>query len=143
MSFIQCDNCGARFASGELTVEFPDIPDLAERVSPGEAVPCGECNDCGALCHEMLGEFTSIYSVVKFVCGPDQVLCLNDRGQIEHIGTVMDNSFEENDNVDLVIVDEKSVYDTLGDEWAYSELFDGLSDGLLVLDSSGILSRKI
>ena len=48
-SFIQCDNCGKRFRAGEIVVAFPCIPDLTERVSPGEVVPFGECNDCGCL----------------------------------------------------------------------------------------------
>ena len=35
----------------ELKCVFPDIPDLLERISPGEPVPLGECPECGALVH--------------------------------------------------------------------------------------------
>lgn len=51
MSMI-CDNCGKTFAEeSELAHVFPDIPDLLERIAPGETVPIGECPDCGALVH--------------------------------------------------------------------------------------------
>jgi DNA-directed RNA polymerase subunit M/transcription elongation factor TFIIS len=35
----------------ELKCVFPDIPDLLQRISPGEPVPLGECPNCGALVH--------------------------------------------------------------------------------------------
>lgn len=44
-----CDNCGHRCP--EFEVAFPDIPDLLERINPGERVPAGECPECGALVH--------------------------------------------------------------------------------------------
>ena len=49
MNRYSCPNCGA--VHRRLKVEFPDIPDLLERIAPGEPVPAGECPDCGALVH--------------------------------------------------------------------------------------------
>ena len=49
---IVCGNCQKIMLSeDELAHVFPDIPDLLERISPGEPVPIGECPDCGALVH--------------------------------------------------------------------------------------------
>lgn len=49
---IVCGNCQKIMQSeAELAHVFPDIPDLLERISPGEPVPIGECPDCGALVH--------------------------------------------------------------------------------------------
>lgn len=49
---IVCGNCQKVMQSeAELAHVFPDIPDLLERISPGEPVPIGECPDCGALVH--------------------------------------------------------------------------------------------
>jgi hypothetical protein len=47
-----CENCGKVYKSAyDLDRVFPDIPDLAQRVCPGELVPAGECNHCQALVH--------------------------------------------------------------------------------------------
>jgi endogenous inhibitor of DNA gyrase (YacG/DUF329 family) len=49
---IVCGNCQKTVHSeDELAHVFPDIPDLLQRISPGEPVPIGECPDCGALVH--------------------------------------------------------------------------------------------
>ena len=41
---MQCQNCETVFhKEDELTNRFPDIPDLAQRINPGEPVPIGEC----------------------------------------------------------------------------------------------------
>lgn len=48
----ECDGCGKVYSSPEkLEKQFPDIPDLGQRVAPGERVPAGECNECGAVVH--------------------------------------------------------------------------------------------
>jgi len=44
-----CQNCGARPLDGDLSVRWPNIPNLHERLDPGGTVPSGECPDCGAL----------------------------------------------------------------------------------------------
>ena len=45
-----CDNCGKRYErDDELTIFFPNIPNLHKRISPGDIVPAGECPECGAL----------------------------------------------------------------------------------------------
>ena len=47
---LKCDNCGKRYErENQLTVVWPDIPGLAERLDVGGIVPAGECVDCGAL----------------------------------------------------------------------------------------------
>ena len=45
-----CQNCQRRFTEDELT---NPIPDLTQRVLPGEPMPSGECPvpDCRAVCH--------------------------------------------------------------------------------------------
>ena len=49
---IICGNCQKIMrGEDELQHVFPDIPDLLQRISPGEPVPIGECPDCGALVH--------------------------------------------------------------------------------------------
>ena len=49
---IICGNCQKIMHSeAELAHTFPDIPDLLDRISPGEPVPIGECPECGALVH--------------------------------------------------------------------------------------------
>lgn len=137
---FECQDCGRRYFEGEMPREFPDVKDLAERVAPGELVPAGEC-ECGALVHEILGEFTSS-GVVKFVIGDEHVLCSNDRGRLSQVGVVQDGRFEENEGVGVVRVDLLSLDEALGSEWDYSELFDGLSEGSLVIGEFGIVSKK-
>ncbi len=47
----KCQNCGWTGDEGMMKNPWPDIPDLTERMAPGEPVPSGECPECGALCH--------------------------------------------------------------------------------------------
>ena len=54
---VECGNCGKVWDEEELTRVFPDIPDLTERIAPGEPVPAGECPDCGALVHAIRETF--------------------------------------------------------------------------------------
>jgi hypothetical protein len=42
----KCPDCGATVESGDLV--YP-IPDVEEKVLPGEPMPVGECRECGAL----------------------------------------------------------------------------------------------
>jgi len=51
-TLLCCDNCDKLFDESELEVSFPDIPDLLERIEPGEPVPYGECIECGCLVHK-------------------------------------------------------------------------------------------
>ena len=47
---LKCANCRKVFAGlMEIRNAFPAIPDLTERITPGEEVPSGECPACGAL----------------------------------------------------------------------------------------------
>jgi len=45
---VECDNCGHCQDEATLTVVFPDIPDLLQRLTPGGVVPAGACPKCGA-----------------------------------------------------------------------------------------------
>lgn len=49
----ECQNCDW---SGPLHQVRVEIPHYNERVEPGEPEPCGECPDCGALCHTVDGD---------------------------------------------------------------------------------------
>jgi hypothetical protein len=54
---VECGNCGKVWDEEDMKRVFPDIPDLAERIAPGEPVPAGECPECGALVHGMRETF--------------------------------------------------------------------------------------
>lgn len=45
---FRCDNCDAGYHS---VSELKPVPDLEQRVAPGELVPVGECTACGAVVH--------------------------------------------------------------------------------------------
>jgi hypothetical protein len=47
----QCQNCERQFGEDELV---NPIPDLGQRVAPGEPMPSGECPACGALCQPLI-----------------------------------------------------------------------------------------
>lgn len=49
VELLVCGNCGKSWTDYELEHQFPDIPDLIERIEPGGVVPAGECPTCGAL----------------------------------------------------------------------------------------------
>ena len=50
---LEYDGCGETYAGAEeLRRQWPDIPDIGMRIAPGERVPYGECNECGALVHQ-------------------------------------------------------------------------------------------
>ena len=46
-----CQNGCGEFDMASVRVWLKDIPDLCERLSPGETVPACECPMCGALAH--------------------------------------------------------------------------------------------
>lgn len=45
----ECENCRTQFAEIEDLIN--PIPDLEERVLPGEPMPFGACPECGAVVH--------------------------------------------------------------------------------------------
>ena len=54
---VECGNCGRVWDEADLARIFPDIPNLTERIAPGEPVPFGECPECGALVHAVRETF--------------------------------------------------------------------------------------
>ena len=46
---LECPNCRARHNALDLI--WP-IPDVCEKVLPGEIMPLGECPDCGELIYD-------------------------------------------------------------------------------------------
>jgi hypothetical protein len=132
--FLQCQKCGTPYYPSEINYTFPIIPHLLKRIAPSEKVPAGECNLCGALVYEMRGFYESPEHV-KFICGADVLICLNDCGKLELLTTVAGGTCM--DDLHTEVIDESSVDAVLGDEWTYSQLLDGLSDGTLILGNSG------
>lgn len=133
-SFLQCQNCGTLYYPNKIHYKFPIISRLTNRIAPGEEVPAGECNLCGALVYEMRGFYESPEHI-KFICGADVLICLNDHGKLELLITITDGTCM--DDLHAEVIDESSVDEVLGDEWTYSQLLDGLSDGTLILGNSG------
>ena len=52
MILLKCHNCGWKGPREKLRAQLEQVPDLLQRVAPGEPMPYGECPECGALCHE-------------------------------------------------------------------------------------------
>ena len=53
MRYGHCMNCGWEGPETEMSALWPNIPDLNNRVEPGEEVPLGECPECESLCRLM------------------------------------------------------------------------------------------
>jgi hypothetical protein len=53
--YHKCDNCGRVHHYSQLKLHYPAIPDLFNRLSPGDRVPSGTCGLCGGLAHEYSG----------------------------------------------------------------------------------------
>ena len=49
---FQCEDCGSTFDTESDFTPLSEITDLAQRISPGEVVPYGECPECHSLVHE-------------------------------------------------------------------------------------------
>jgi hypothetical protein len=49
---IQCQLCDKEWREKQV-IPLENVPDLLQRIAPGEVVPFGECPDpeCGGLCH--------------------------------------------------------------------------------------------
>ena len=52
-STIQCQLCDKEWRENQV-IPLENVPDLLQRIDPGEVVPFGECPDpeCGGLCHQ-------------------------------------------------------------------------------------------
>lgn len=108
MSLI-CENCRKKYeGKHELTAVFPDIPDLLERIEPGETVPAGECPDCGALVHGYEDQET---------------LCCTLCGDAVPINDLREHLRQHNPNVDhMDWVDVRNVFRVAGDSESRDEL---------------------
>lgn len=53
-STIQCQLCDKEWRENQV-IPLENVPDLLQRIAPGEVVPFGECPDpkCGGLCHQV------------------------------------------------------------------------------------------
>jgi hypothetical protein len=51
---IKCQGCD-KVMTEKQVIPLENVPDLLQRIAPGEVVPFGECPDpdCGALCHKI------------------------------------------------------------------------------------------
>jgi hypothetical protein len=103
--FCVCPDCMERIPDEELTVRFPD---LAERVSPGEPVPSGECPRCGALVHEAGRRNTGhLEDLACPACGNDEALSIRVRTwMLVHDGGSGDHGDIEWDDDSECICDE-------------------------------------
>ncbi len=97
---LRCDNCGKQYErEDQLTVGWPDIPGLAERLDVGGIVPAGECVDCGALVYEERA--------------PIRLLVLLDGGLVRGVlaaqqgveVVVLDQDLDGADETDMVVVE--------------------------------------
>ena len=60
---IECQGCDKvwrttksvhEFTLEDQVIPLESVPDLLQRIAPGDVVPFGECRECGALCHKLL-----------------------------------------------------------------------------------------
>ena len=59
---IECQGCDKvwrttksvhEFTLEDQVIPLESVPDLLQRIAPGDVVPFGECRECGALCHKL------------------------------------------------------------------------------------------
>lgn len=50
---VRCDCCEWTGTEAQIDVLLADVPDLNQRIAPGEVVPIGECPECHALVHQI------------------------------------------------------------------------------------------
>jgi hypothetical protein len=52
-SIVECQLCDKEWRENQV-IPLENVPDLLQRIDPGEVVPFGECPDpeCGGLCHQ-------------------------------------------------------------------------------------------
>ena len=71
---VKCPNCD--WTGTDDDIDLCDVPDLIERIEPGEEVPAGECPKCGSLAH--LDRVRAVYvyvagGAVQGASGPEGV----------------------------------------------------------------------
>jgi hypothetical protein len=49
---IACQGCDKVWREDQV-IPLESVPDLLQRIAPGEVVPFGECRECGSLCHKL------------------------------------------------------------------------------------------
>jgi hypothetical protein len=58
LGLVECQHCGWTGTEDDMPRQLAEVPDLLERVAPGEIVPAGECPECGCLCHPVANAAT-------------------------------------------------------------------------------------
>lgn len=53
---VRCQGCDWTGTEDQVALQGAMIPDLWQRVEPGEVMPFGECPECGALVHQIAQE---------------------------------------------------------------------------------------
>ena len=89
---LKCGKCHRIFgASTELRSAFPAIPELFERIEPGDMVPFGECPSCGSLVWD---KDTSSY-VACNICGVEvEYECMREHLRL-HNRNALDMSYPD------------------------------------------------
>ena len=115
-----CNNC--EWVGNELEIEFPDIPDLASRLSPGEEVPAGECPLCRSLAHvteSVPAEARTLYLwQVELKYGyrsPDDKVCITRAvvggEDVDHVKAIMFNTARD---LNVLFEEVVSVFHVIG-----------------------------
>lgn len=75
----RCQNCEWTGTDERLARKLEDVPDLFERVAPGEPMPSGECPQCGALCQPIEMKTYRITETITFeIAAPTAQAAVSD-----------------------------------------------------------------
>jgi hypothetical protein len=70
-TLYRCQNCDWSGPMSELGCQLKDVPNLLERISPGESVPAGECPKCRALVSMGPGMLEKVWVILPPDDDPD------------------------------------------------------------------------
>lgn len=92
----ECQNCGVLWDESDLL----PVKDIAERVSEGEDMPSGECQDCGAVCHEVTITVRSRFKVTENDSEYGNFNVFGETREIKELDGLYETAI--NDSLDLV-----------------------------------------